>query len=91
MEKTTKPPVAATAAVASPASTATHLPSADEMKGKWKTYVGEAKVLWGKLTDDELLQTEGHAQKLAGLVQQRYSTTREAAEKQVHDFLNKHK
>lgn len=91
MEKTTKPPVAATAAVTSPASTSVHLPSADEIKGKWKTYVGEAKVLWGKLTDDELLQSEGHVQKLAGLVQQRYAITREAAEKQVHDFLNKHK
>jgi uncharacterized protein YjbJ (UPF0337 family) len=102
MEKTTKPPVAEPAKQASPAanstagssstsSTSHHLPSADELKGKWKSYVGEAKVLWGKLTDDELLQTEGHLQKLAGLVQQRYAITREAAEKQVHDFLNKHK
>lgn len=91
MEKTTKPPAAATAKVASPASTSAHLPSADELKGKWKTYVGEAKVLWGKLTDDELLQTEGHVHKLTGLVQQRYTITHESAAKQVHDFLNKHK
>lgn len=67
-----------------------HLPSTGELKGKWKTYVGEAKVVWGKLTDNELLQTEGHLQKLAGLVQQRYAITMEAAERQVRDFLNKH-
>jgi uncharacterized protein YjbJ (UPF0337 family) len=102
MEKTTKPPVADPTKQGSPAakphpgsssasSTSHHLPGTEELKGKWKSYVGEAKVLWGKLTDDELLQTEGHLQKLSGLVQQRYAITREAAEKQVHDFLNKHK
>lgn len=89
MEKTTTPPLASKPQPAQAATGAHHLPSADEIKGKWTTYLGEAKVLWGKLTDDELLQTEGQWQKLAGLVQQRYTTTREAAEKQVRDFLNK--
>lgn len=64
--------------------------SSDEIKGKWKQYVGDAKIAWGKLTDDELLKSEGHAGKLAGLVQERYAITRDAAEKQVKDFLDKH-
>ncbi len=34
------------------------IPSADEIKGKWKQHVGEAKIAWGKLTDDDLLQSE---------------------------------
>ena len=46
------------------------LPSIEELKGKWKQQVGAAKVAWGKLTEDELLKSEGHAQKLAGLVQE---------------------
>lgn len=65
--------------------------SMDEVKGKWKQQIGSAKIAWGKLTDDEILETEGHAQKLTGLVQERYAITREAAEKQVTDFLDKNK
>lgn len=61
----------------------------DKMKGKWKQAVGSAKVSWGKLTEDELMQTEGNAQKLAGLVQERYAIGREEAEKQVKEFMKK--
>lgn len=65
--------------------------STDAYKGKWKQHVGAAKVAWGKLTDDELLQTEGHAQKLTGLVQQRYAISRDEANKQVEKFITSHK
>jgi len=61
----------------------------DVFKGKWQQQVGAAKVMWGKLTDDELLKTEGHAQKLAGLVQERYAISRREADKQVNDFIEK--
>ena len=67
------------------------MPTADEIKGKWKQHVGAAKVMWGKLTDDELLTSEGHIEKLAGLVQERYAITREAADKQVKEFIEKNK
>jgi len=66
------------------------LPSIDELKGKWKQHVGAAKIVWGKLTEDELLKSEGHAQKLAGLVQERYAITRDEADKQVSAFFKKH-
>ena len=66
------------------------LPSADELKGKWKQQVGAAKIAWGKLTEDELLKLEGQQQKLTGLVQERYAITREEAEKQVNNFFKKH-
>jgi len=59
----------------------------DALAGKWKQKVGSAKVMWGKLTDDELLKTEGHVQKLGGLLQERYAITKEAADKQVSDFM----
>lgn len=65
------------------------LPSADELKGKWKQQIGAAKLAWGKLTEDELRQCEGHEQKLIGLVQERYAITRDAAEKQVKGFIQK--
>ncbi len=67
------------------------LPSADELKGKWKQQVGAAKVAWGKLTDDEILQTEGHVEKLAGLVQERYAVESAEASRQVKEFFAKTK
>jgi uncharacterized protein YjbJ (UPF0337 family) len=63
------------------------MPSVDELKGKWQQQVGAAKVAWGELTDDELLKSEGHEQKLAGLVQERYAITRDAADLQVKKFF----
>ena len=67
------------------------LPSVDEIKGKWKQQVGAAKIAWGKLTEDELLKSEGHEQKLAGLIQERYAITRDEADKQIKGFFEKHK
>jgi len=68
-----------------------NLPSIDAMKGQWKQQVGAAKIAWGKLTEDELLKLEGHEQKLAGLVQERYAVTRDEADKQVKAFFDKFK
>jgi uncharacterized protein YjbJ (UPF0337 family) len=65
--------------------------SVDEVKGIWKQQVGAAKIAWGKLTEDELLRLEGHEQKLAGLVQERYAITRDEADKQVKSFFEKFK
>lgn len=66
------------------------IPNIDEMKGVWKQRVGAAKIAWGKLTEDELLRLEGHEQKLAGLVQERYAITREEADRQVRSFFDKY-
>ena len=68
-----------------------NLPSVDEIKGQWKQHIVAAKIAWGKLTEDELLKLEGHEQKLAGLVQERYAVTRDEADKQVKAFFDKFK
>ncbi|WP_262690824.1 CsbD family protein [Kordiimonas aestuarii] len=62
----------------------------DIIKGKWKQLKGDAQKQWGKLTDDEIDQIEGDATKLAGLIQERYGKTREAAEKEVEAWQQKH-
>lgn len=67
------------------------LPSIEAMKGQWKQQIGAAKIAWSKLTDDELLNLEGHEQRLAGLIQERYAITRDEADKQVKAFFDKFK
>jgi uncharacterized protein YjbJ (UPF0337 family) len=67
--------------------TTMNLPSVEELKGKWKQQMGAAKIAWGKLTDDELLQSEGHAEKLAGLIETRYAVTCDEAARQVKAFF----
>lgn len=59
----------------------------DELKGKWTQIKGEAKVQWGKLTDDDLDQIEGNAQKLAGRIQERYGYEKAQAQREVDEFL----
>jgi len=62
--------------------------NSDTLKGQWKQLMGRAKDSWGKLTDDDLLRVEGHAQRLTGLVQERYGISREEAEAQVQQFID---
>jgi uncharacterized protein YjbJ (UPF0337 family) len=61
----------------------------DQMQGKWKQIKGEAKVQWGKLTDDDLDQVNGETEKLIGRLQERYGYEREKAEEEVDAFLTR--
>lgn len=65
------------------------MPNLGVIKGQWMQKMGEAKAAWGRLTDDELMQAEGDAEKLTGLVQERYAINREEAESQVKALLEK--
>lgn len=56
--------------------------NSDIFEGKWKEMRGQVKEWWGKLTDDELDQTQGKADQLVGLIQQHYGYTREQAEEE---------
>ncbi|HKC17274.1 MAG TPA: CsbD family protein [Steroidobacteraceae bacterium] len=66
------------------------LPSRDALQGKWRRQIGAAKLSWGKLTDDELMKLEGPAEKLTGLIQERYALTRDAAARQVTNFFDQY-
>ena len=61
----------------------------DQIAGKWKQMNGEAKILWGKITDDELDQIAGEKAKLVGLVQERYGKTREDAKTEVDRLFDR--
>ena len=58
------------------------------LKGKWNQVKGDIRTRWGKLTDDDVAQIQGQAEKFIGKLQQRYGYKREQAEKELNDFLN---
>ncbi|MCO6060093.1 general stress protein CsbD [Pseudomonas sp. MOB-449] len=62
---------------------------ADIIKSKWRELVGTARILWDELTVAELISSEGDAQKLANLIEERYEMTHEEAEKQVVSFFER--
>jgi uncharacterized protein YjbJ (UPF0337 family) len=55
----------------------------DIAEGKWKQIRGEAKAWWGKLTDDDLDRAAGKFEVLAGILQEKYGYTREAAATEI--------
>ena len=58
-------------------------------QGKWLQIKGEARTQWGKLTDDDLDQIEGNAEKMVGKLQERYGYARAEAEREVDSFLRR--
>jgi len=60
--------------------------NSDQLKGGWKQLKGEAKLRWGKLTDDDLDVIDGEREKLVGKLQERHGLAREEAEKEVDEF-----
>ena len=51
--------------------------NAEQFKGKWTQFKGEAKRQWGKLTDDDMTEAEGNYDKFLGRGQERYGDKKE--------------
>ncbi len=62
----------------------------DCFNGKWEQQIGEARIFWDRLTEDELLHIKGHQYRLAGLIQARYAITLDEADQQVRSFFDQH-
>ena len=58
----------------------------DQIQGNWKTFRGQVKQKWGKLTDDDLDVVDGKREELSGRLQSRYGYAKEHAEKEVDEF-----
>ncbi len=61
----------------------------DVIRGKWNQLKGDARIQWGKLTDDDLEQVSGEKDKLVGKLQERYGWDKEHAEQQADNFLSR--
>jgi uncharacterized protein YjbJ (UPF0337 family) len=57
--------------------------------GNFKQIKGRIKQQWGKLTDDEIDEMEGHAEILAGKLQERYGMAQADAEREVREFRSR--
>lgn len=58
----------------------------DQIEARWDVVKGEIKKQWGKLTDDDLVESEGEREKLIGKLMSRYKLTREEAEGQLDSW-----
>ena len=60
----------------------------DIIKGKWLQLKGDIRHRWGKLTDDDLNEVQGDAEKFIGKLQERYGYARDRAQKELDEFMN---
>jgi len=59
----------------------------DQVEGKWKQMKGSVKAKWRKLTDNDLDFINGKRDWLIGIIEERYSITRDEAERQVSEWV----
>ena len=63
--------------------------NSDTLQGQWKQLRGSIKEAFGRLTDDDLLQADGNADKLLGALQTRYGYSKEQAQNEWDKFSSK--
>jgi uncharacterized protein YjbJ (UPF0337 family) len=59
----------------------------NKVSGNWKRMAGVVKERWGKLTHNEIREAQGRRETLNGYIQTRYGIDREAADKQIDEWL----
>jgi len=60
----------------------------DIIKGKWNQLKGEMRHRWGKLSEDDLNEVKGDAEKFIGKLQERYGYARDRARKEMDEFMD---
>jgi hypothetical protein len=61
----------------------------DAFNGKWPSQIKAAKSNWNKISESELIKSNGTEINLTELVQQRYAVSKDVANKQVKSFIDK--
>jgi len=62
----------------------------DRVAGAWHQIKGKMKEEWGKLTDDDMRQLEGHGERLVGKLQERYGLAKDDAERRAKEFRSRY-
>ncbi|TXD44760.1 CsbD family protein [Lujinxingia vulgaris] len=55
----------------------------DQAQGNFEQLKGKAKRIWGELTDDDVKKAEGSADKLYGIIQERFGDSKETIKKKL--------
>ena len=58
-----------------------------QINGAWNQLKGEAKRAWGDLTDDDFTRAEGSADKLMGIIQERFGDARDSIRRTLSRWL----
>jgi uncharacterized protein YjbJ (UPF0337 family) len=58
----------------------------DRVEGNWKTFKGQVRQQWGKLTDDDLDVIAGKREELLGRIQRAYGMSRDDADRQIREW-----
>ena len=61
----------------------------DRLKGNWHQLKGKVREFWGELTGDDIDWVAGRREQLIGKLEERYGMSREEAEKQVDEFIDR--
>lgn len=61
----------------------------NRIQGNWKQVAGNVRQKWGKLTDDDLAQSNGEREVLAGKIQERYGVSQQEANWQIDEWADK--
>jgi uncharacterized protein YjbJ (UPF0337 family) len=59
----------------------------DQLEGQWAQTKSAIKAKWAKLTNDDLTALEAKKDALVGKIQERYGIMKDAAEKQVDEWI----
>lgn len=60
----------------------------DIWKGRWNELKGKVKQQYGRLTDDEITQTQGNVDQLIGKIQQKYGGSKEDIRRQLEQIMH---
>lgn len=64
--------------------------NSDILQGKWNQLKGSVKETFGRLTDDDLMQVQGSADRMVGILQERYGYTKEQAKQEWDKFVGRY-
>lgn len=59
----------------------------DIISGKWHEVKGKLKQQWANFTDDDIEKMQGTHEALQGLLQKKYGYQKDAAEKEIDNFI----
>lgn len=60
-----------------------------KISGNWKQVKGRVKQEWGSVTDDDLQEVEGEAERLVGVIEERTGEERETVENRLDEMTDR--